>query len=111
MYKYVIRKSRDDQYYWSFETSTGVAIMWSETFTTKQNCKNGIESSKANLHLGAFEKKISSDGKYFFNQKAANGETLATSRLHYFEKDRDNDINIVMYNAKYAVVEDMAYSY
>ncbi len=46
--KFKIHKSNNGQYYFNLHAPYGQIIATSETYTTKQNCKNGIESVKVN---------------------------------------------------------------
>ena len=42
MAKYVISKNKSNQYWFVLKSSNGQTIVTSETYTTKQACKDGI---------------------------------------------------------------------
>lgn len=46
--KFEIKKSKNDQFYFNLKAGNGEIIATSESYTTKQGCKNGIESVKIN---------------------------------------------------------------
>lgn len=46
MAKYVISKSTNGQYWFVLKSSNGQTVVTSETYTTKQACKDGIEFVK-----------------------------------------------------------------
>lgn len=47
MAKFVIKKSSNDQYYFYLQVNSNIVVT-SETYTTKQSCKDSIESVKKN---------------------------------------------------------------
>ncbi len=46
--KFEIKKSKDDQFYFNLKAGNGEVVVTSETYTTKQNCKKGIEFTQNN---------------------------------------------------------------
>lgn len=46
--KFEILKSSNDQFYFNLKAGNGQVVATSETYTTKQNCENGISSTKEN---------------------------------------------------------------
>lgn len=44
--KFKIKKSKDNQYYFTLQAANNEIIATSEMYTTKQNCKNGIDAVK-----------------------------------------------------------------
>lgn len=78
-------------------------------YTTKAACENGIESVKKNSQdESKFDKKTSTNGKYYFNLKATNGQIIGNSEMYESASGRDNGIESVKINAPGAevVVED-----
>lgn len=43
MSKFHVKKSSNNQFYWTFVASNGETLVTSETYTTKQNAKHAIE--------------------------------------------------------------------
>lgn len=106
MGKFVKKKGANDQFYFSLKAGNGESILRSEGYTTEAACDNGIESVKKNAaDVGKFDKKTSSNGKFFFNLKAGNGQIIGTSEMYETEAGRDNGIASVMKNAPEASVE------
>lgn len=107
MGKFVIKQQKDGQHYFNLVAANGQNILKSEAYTTKAACQNGIESIKKNAELdGRYERKTSTNGKPFFNLKAANGQVIGTSELYESEASRENGIESVKKNAPQASTED-----
>lgn len=107
MGKFVIKQQKDGQHYFNLVAANGQNILKSEAYTTKAACQNGIESIKKNAELdGRYERKTSTNGKPFFNLKAANGQVIGTSELYESEAGRENGIESVKKNAPQASTED-----
>lgn len=84
-------------------------IVKSENYAQKASAKNGIESVKKNSQVEArYELKESSNGKFFFNIKATNGQVVATSTLFASEDDRSSAIEKLKAEAPEASLEDNA---
>lgn len=103
----VIMKKSDakEPFTWSFQED-GKALLRSENYKEKRSALNGIESVKKNCSSdGRYELKTSSNGKFFFNLKAANGQVIGTSPLFASEADRDAAIAALKSKAAAAAVE------
>jgi uncharacterized protein len=79
-------------------------------YTTKQNCKNGIDSVKTNALLDKnYEKKISENSKYYFVLKSPNnGQVIGTSNMYSYSSDRDSAIERVKVDAPKSETEDLS---
>lgn len=108
MGKFVIKTGTNGQYYFSLKADNGQKILSSEGYTTKVACNNGIDSVKANTKDDSkYDKKTSSNSKYYFNLKATNGQIIGTSEMYETTAGRDNGIESVKTNAPGAsVVEE-----
>lgn len=107
MAKFEIISRKSDEFQFNLKASNGEIILTSEGYTTKENCKKGIESVKKNsLNDGRFERKMSSSGKYFFNLKAVNGQVIGTSEMYESDANREKGIASVKKNAPTADVVD-----
>ena len=108
MGKFVTKTGKNGQYYFSLKADNGQSILASEGYTSKAGCSNGIESVKTNSQDdGRYEKKLSTNGKPYFNLKASNGQIIGTSEMYESEAGRDNGIASVKKNAPDAsVVEE-----
>ena len=84
-------------------------IVRSENYAQKASAKNGIESvMKNSQEEGRYELKDSSNGKFYFNLKASNGQIVATSPMFATEDDRASAIDTLKSDAPGATVEDNA---
>lgn len=107
MGKFVVKKSTKGDFYFSLKAGNGETILSSEMYTSRAACDNGIDSVKKNaLEDKRYEKKISTNGKFFFNLKASNGQVIGNSELYESEKSRDNGMESVKKNAPEAKVEE-----
>lgn len=110
MAKFVITKSAaNGQYYFKLKAGNGETILTSEGYVSKSGCTNGIDSVKENSQIDArYEKKTSTNGKYYFLLTASNGQTIGTSEMYETPSGRDNGIASVKTNAPIATVEDQS---
>lgn len=107
MSKFEIKYAVNNQYYWVFKASNGETIIKSETYTTKDGCKNGIYSSKVSVNDSNFDRKNSINYQYYFNQRANNYQVLGTSETYTTSYNRDYAIEIVKREAPTASIEDL----
>ena len=108
MGKFVIKTGSNSQYYFSLKADNGQKILASEGYTTKASCQNGIDSVKANAKADSnYDRRNSTNGKYYFNLKASNGQIIGTSEMYESTSGRDNGIESVKSNAPGAsIVEE-----
>lgn len=106
--KAVLKKSdAQEPFTFSFQGADGKSILRSENYKEKRSAINGIESVKKNCTQdGRYELKESSNGKFFFNLKAANGQIIATSSMYATDADRSAIIDTVKAEAPAAEVDD-----
>ena len=78
------------QFRFTLRTSDGDTLLNSETYVQKTSAQNGIESVHANAaNDQRYERKTATDGRAYFNLKAANGQVIGTSPMYAAEADRD----------------------
>ena len=107
MGKFVISTRKNGEFQFSLKASNGQEILGSEGYTTKAACLNGVDSVKTNsANDGRFDRKTSTNGKFYFNLKASNGQIIGTSEMYESEASRDNGIDSVKRNAPEADVVD-----
>ncbi|MDA7535332.1 YegP family protein [Akkermansiaceae bacterium] len=67
--------------------------MQSQGYKDKKGCENGIASvTKNGPDESKFEKKDTSNGKFYFVLKAGNGQIIGQSQQYKSESGRDNGI-------------------
>ncbi|WBS73853.1 YegP family protein [Elizabethkingia meningoseptica] len=108
MGKFEISKRKNGEYQFNLKAGNGQVILTSEGYSTKANCENGVASVKKNSQDDSkFESKTSSNGKYYFNLKATNGQIIGTSEMYESSSGRDNGIESVKSNAPGASIDDI----
>ena len=108
MGKFVITLRKNGEFQFNLKATNGQVILTSEGYTTKSACMNGIESVRKNCKVEArFDKKVASNGKPFFDLKAANGQIIGSSQMYVNEKNMLNGVASVVKNAPEAPVVDM----
>ncbi len=105
--KVIMKKSEArEPFSWTFQDN-GKSILRSENYKEKRNAVNGIESVKKNCgNDKRYELKTSSNGKFFFNLKAANGQVIGTSPMFASEADRQAAIDALKAQGPSATVEE-----
>lgn len=107
MGKFIIKTGKNSQYYFNLKADNGQTILGSEGYSSKSACQNGIDSVRANAtDDNRYDKKTSSNGKYYFNLKAGNGQIIGSSEMYEAASSRDNGIASVKANAPAATVAE-----
>lgn len=108
MGKFVVKIRKDGEFQFILKASNGQTILSSEGYGTKTNCMKGIESVKKNAQVESrFDRKSSTNGKFYFNLKASNGQVIGTSEMYERSSGMENGIQSVMNNAPEAAVEEI----
>lgn len=103
-----LSKSSDNQFRFVLKSANGEIILTSELYGTKNNAEKGIVSVQANSSSDErFELKLASNGKYFFNLKAANHQVIGTSQLYASNQSRTQGISSVKTNGATDVIKDL----
>ncbi|WP_421939480.1 YegP family protein [Pedobacter sp.] len=109
MGKFVITKRSNGEFQFNLKAGNGQTILTSEGYSAKSSCENGIESVKKNAQDDTkFEKKTSTNGKYYFSLKATNGQIIGSSEMYESVSARDNGIESVKKNAPDAETDDQS---
>lgn len=108
MGKFELKKRKNGEFQFNLKASNGQVILSSEGYTTKSVALNGIESVKKNsVDDGKYDRKVSTNGKPYFNLKATNGQIIGTSEMYESAASRDNGIESVKKNAPDAEVVEL----
>lgn len=104
---YEIHKSGNGQFNFVLKAENDQVVLRSEQYESKAAAQNGIASVQANSpHDERYEKKESSDGRWFFNLKAANHQVIGTSQMYASAQARDAGISSVKENGSTSAIED-----
>lgn len=105
--KFELYKDNAGEFRFRLKASNGQNILASEGYKAKSGAENGVASVKKNASdASRFEKKESSNGKFYFVLKAGNHEVIGQSQMYESEDGCDNGIESVMANAPDAAVDD-----
>ena len=108
MSRYVITKKDNGDYQFDLESDTGNVIFTSESFSTKKNCKKGINSVKSNALLpNQYERKKEEDESYFI-LRSQKGKIMGMSQSYKSESGFENAILSVMQTAPDAPMDDQS---
>lgn len=78
------------QYRFSLRTAGGDTLLNSETYVQKASAENGIQSVQTNAaDDGRYGRLTASDGRWYFNLKAGNGQVIGASPMFATEAARD----------------------
>lgn len=100
MGKFISKTAKNGQFYFNLKADNGQVILSGEMYTTKAARDQGIESVRKNAaNDDRYEKKTATNGKHFFNLKAANGQVIGSSEQYESTSGRDNGIESVKKNA------------
>lgn len=102
-----LSRSSDNQYRFVLKAGNGEIILTSELYRTKTSAENGITSVQINSPLDdRYEKKTASNGKYYFNLKAANHQVIGTSQMYATSQSRETGIASVKSNGSSKTIKD-----
>ena len=104
---YELSKSNDGQFRFVLKAGNAETILTSELYKTRAAAENGIASVQTNAALDErYERKTASNGKPFFNLKAANHQVICSSQMYSSESARDGGIASVKTNGASTTVKD-----
>lgn len=99
---------RSNQYYFQFMASNGEQILASEGYTTKQNCRNGIDAVKSLALYDSIYDRYDNYLNYRFNMSSTNGQVVAKGSEGYTTRaSRENAIDVVKTLAPRAPIYDL----
>lgn len=108
MGKFEIVQRKNGEFQFNLKADNGKVILTSEGYTSKAGCEKGIESVRKHaLTASSFDRKVSANGKMYFNMIAANGQVIGTSEMYESVHGVDIGIESIMSNAPIAKVYEM----
>lgn len=104
---YELNNNSNDQFHFILKAGNHETILTSESYTQKNSAENGIKSVQKNCRTDKqYDKKTSSNGKWYFNLKAANHQIIGTSQMYSSEAACDKGIASVQKNGSTAAIND-----
>lgn len=102
-----LSKSADGQFHFVLKAGNAETILTSELYHQKASAENGIASVQSNCGSDErYERKVATNGKYFFNLLAANHQVIGTSQMYAATQSRDAGIASVKANGTSKTVKD-----
>ena len=102
-----VSNSKDGQVRFVLKAGNAETILTSELYKARASADNGISSVQTNCGTDArYEKKESTNGKFYFNLKAANHQVIGTSQMYSSAASRDAGIVSVKTNGGSTKVKD-----
>lgn len=102
-----LNKSSDGQFRFVLKAENAETLLTSELYHSKASAENGIASVRANCTSDdRYERKEATNGKPYFNLKAANHQVIGTSQLYGDAISRDAGIASVKANGTSTTVKD-----
>jgi hypothetical protein len=106
---YELSKNDKGQYRFVLKAGNDQVILTSEQYEAKASAQNGIASVQKNSADDArYERKTASDGRPYFNLKAANGQVIGTSQMYASAQTCEAGIASVKTNGPTATVKDLS---
>jgi uncharacterized protein len=104
-----LNKNDKGQYSFVLKAGNAEVVLRSEQYESKGSAENGITSVQKNSASdSSYDRKEASDGRFYFNLKAANHQVIGTSQMYKTEASRDDGIASVKANGPSAVVKGTA---
>lgn len=104
---YELNKSDNGQYSFALKAGNAETILRSEQYESRASAENGIASVQKNAADDArYDRKEASNGKFYFNLKAANHQVIGSSQMYATASSRDAGIESVKRNGPSSEVKD-----
>ena len=104
---YELDKNDKGQFSFVLKAGNSEVILRSEQYEAKSSATNGIASVQKNSGNDAsYDRKVATNGKSYFNLKAANHQIIGTSQMYASEASRDKGIESVKTNGSSAKIKD-----
>ena len=104
----IFQSEKNKKFYFRLKAKNGQVILQSQGYADKSGCKKGIASVQKNAPKdGQYERKESSNGKFYFNLCAKNNEIIGSSQMYASKATRSNGIGAVKRVAPEATIADL----
>lgn len=104
-----LSKASDGQFRFALKGDHAQILLSSELYRSKESAQGGIAAVQKNCGADPhYEKKVATNGRFFFNLKAANNQVIGTSPMYGSEQDRDAALVAVKASGATALVRDSA---
>ena len=105
---YELKSAGSKGFMFNLKAGNHETILSSQTYTTKDAAKGGIESVQTNaLKQDRYEKKVAKDGAAYFVLSAANNQIIGTSEMYSSTSARDKGIESVTTNGPAKTIKEI----
>ena len=105
---YELSSNDKGQHFFVLKAGNAETILRSEQYESKAAAENGIASVHKNSPLPErYDRKDATDGRFYFNLKAANHQVIGTSQMYKATAGRDNGISSVQTNGPSSTVKSV----
>ena len=105
---YELSNSKDGQFRFVLKADNAEIILTSELYGARPSAESGIESVRKNSPDEVrYERLEASNGKAYFNLKAANHQVIGSSQMYATAAARDEGIKSVMSNGSTTTTTDL----
>ncbi len=106
---YELNKNDKGQFSFVLKAGNGEVILRSETYESRNSADNGIASVQKNSpNETAYAHSEASDGRFYFNLKAANHQVIGTSQMYKTATARQAGMASVRTNGPTTVIKEGA---
>ena len=106
---YELNKNDKGQFSFVLKAGNGEVILRSETYESRNSADNGIASVQKNSPIeAAYAHSEASDGRFYFNLKAANHQVIGTSQMYKTAAARQAGMESVKTNGPTTVIKEGA---
>ncbi len=104
---YEITKNDKGQYSFVLKAANAQVVLRSEQYESKSSAQAGVASAQKNSpNDDRYDLKTASDGRLYFNLRAANNQVIGTSQMYSSESARTTGIESVKVNGPSTDVRD-----
>lgn len=105
---YELKSAGSNGFMFNLKAGNHETILSSQTYTTKDAAKGGIESVQTNsLKQDRYERKVAKDGAAYFVLNAANNQIIGTSEMYSSTSARDKGIESVTTNGPAKTIKEI----
>ena len=105
---YELSNSKDGKYRFVLKAGNAEIILTSEMYSTRAAAENGLASVQTNSPDDArYERLEASDGRSYFNLKAANHQVIGSSQMYSSAASRDGAIASVKSNGPSTTIKGL----
>ncbi|MES2839059.1 MAG: YegP family protein [Pseudomonadota bacterium] len=106
---YELKKNDKGQYSFVLKAANGEVVLRSELYESRAAADNGIASVQKNSPVdSAYTHSDASDGRFYFNLKAANHQIIGTSQMYKTASARRSGMESVRTNGPTTAVKNEA---